>query len=253
MFETKALHAIRAAPRYYTYNFNLKEHRKFVMLNARPRPPRIMLSYLLYANNLLDKGYCSVPAESGNVVEPYNFHEIIKIEENRGFDNVDYNLVKQMQAQLPFKLDNIDYHNSLELNDSIYSDIFQIVDFALITETFSEEYHGKVFITEKIIKAITNRIPFIVLGDRDTLKYLRELGYKTFGFVIDESYDALPYVERVNAIVAEVKRLCDVDFAAFKDQIAEVTEHNFNVLSDNENYRSRIERIINFLNCPDLD
>jgi len=247
MFEVKALKCMRYEIDKPIHSFGLTERRKFIMLNARPRPGRIILSYLLYAANVLDKGYCSVPAETGNVVETYDFFETIEVEKKRGFSNINPATVSKMHAQLPFVVDQVNYNNSIIINDTIFSDIYDLVDFALITETMADEYPGKVFITEKVLKAIANKVPFIVLGDIHTLKYLKQLGYKTFDFLIDESYDSMPYVDRVNTIVAEVTRLCDVDFNKYSTQIKAVTEHNYSVLSNADNYTKRISNVIDFL------
>jgi hypothetical protein len=43
--------------------------------------------------------------------------------------------------------------------------------------------------TERPLVSLLNMQPFIWLGSPDTLRYLRALGFRTFGRVIDESYD----------------------------------------------------------------
>ena len=253
MFEVKAYKCLKKEIEHPVFSTGLTERRKFVMLNARPRPSRIMLSYLLYVNGTLGKGHCSVPGETASdgasVVEPYNFFEIIDVEMRRGFKDIDLSLLSEMHAQLPIVADGVDYINSMVINDTILSDIYDLVDFALITETMTDEHPGKVFITEKIFKAIANKVPFVVLGDIHTLKYLRDLGYKTFDFLIDESYDSMPYVGRVNAIVTEVSRLCDVNFDEHSERIKEVTDHNYSVLSNPANHVDKLNNVIKFLDC----
>jgi len=64
------------------------------------------------------------------------------------------------------------------------------------------------FITEKIMKPIYWSHPFIVVGDPGTLARLRMLGFRTFGAVIDESYDEITDpVKRLHAITAELNRI----------------------------------------------
>jgi hypothetical protein len=48
------------------------------------------------------------------------------------------------------------------------------------------------FFSEKIWKPIMVGHPFILYGNKDSLKYLKSMGYKTFDRWIDESYDDEP-------------------------------------------------------------
>ena len=58
------------------------------------------------------------------------------------------------------------------------------------------------------MKPIMNFHPFFVVGNPFTLKRLKELGFKTFSDVWDESYDnELDMKIRVGMIVEEVKKL----------------------------------------------
>jgi hypothetical protein len=242
MFEIKTRYCMTEN---LTHKFGITEHKNFLMLNARPRPHRVLLSYLLYKNGSFDNGHCSLPAEN-NVIEDYNFIESLKVEEKYGFE-IDFNIAERMRLNLPFKVDNINYSDSLALNDSPFSDIYKYVNFVVITESLPDTGPGQVFITEKILKAVANKKPFLVLGDPNTLLYMRQLGYRTFDFLIDESYDSLPYTERAKKIASEVKRLCDVDFSPYADQLADVTNHNYNVLISKDTYTARIEQLVEFL------
>jgi hypothetical protein len=50
---------------------------------------------------------------------------------------------------------------------------------------------GGQFITEKTFKPIFNNQFFVAVSSVDHLRHLKELGYKTFGRCIDESYDSI--------------------------------------------------------------
>jgi protein involved in ribonucleotide reduction len=64
------------------------------------------------------------------------------------------------------------------------------------------------FITEKTIRPMFNRHPFIVWGNPHTLKTLRSFGFKTFDWLLDESYDNCENSnERFNMILKEIDRL----------------------------------------------
>jgi len=100
----------------------------------------------------------------------------------------------------------------------------------LITEfTHSDEY---VSISEKLSQAILCKKPFIVVGDRKYLKNLKNLGFKTFDKFWDESYDELPYDERIDAITDVVKGIVDtVDLSkgiTYSKELQDILEYNYN-------------------------
>ena len=75
--------------------------------------------------------------------------------------------------------------------------------------------------------------PFFILGQPYTLKYLQDCGFKTFGDIIDESYDnEVDDVKRFNMVTNEIIKLFtentldeihDIYYSVF-DKL----EHNFN-------------------------
>ena len=87
-------------------------------------------------------------------------------------------------------------------------DMFKESFFFLITETlFGNNETNSLQITEKVYKALAYRIPFIVVGNHGTLKYLRSLGYQTFPHMFNESYDEIEDpAERMSAIVYELEK-----------------------------------------------
>jgi hypothetical protein len=69
--------------------------------------------------------------------------------------------------------------------------------------------------------------PFIIVGSRDTLKYLRKLGYKTFHPFIDESYDDLDDQHRLPAIMEALKKVQSIeDKVSWYSSMREIIEHN---------------------------
>lgn len=104
----------------------------------------------------------------------------------------------------PFIIDSkYDLHYNLACN--ITRNDYERTFISLITETLVDE--DTLFFSEKIWKPIMVGHPFILLGNQYSLKYLKELGYKTFDKWIDESYDQMKYRhERVSHIVNELKK-----------------------------------------------
>lgn len=66
-------------------------------------------------------------------------------------------------------------------------------------------------LTEKSLRPIACGKPFILAGTPGSLEYLRSYGFKTFGDVIDESYDTVvDPVERLGAIIKLMKSIAEL-------------------------------------------
>ena len=93
-----------------------------------------------------------------------------------------------MQAG-PYTCDNLttEQHNDHSLAvDDHYANAY----FNLVLEThFDADGSGGTFLTEKTFKPIKNGQPFVLVAPVGSLQCLRDLGYRTFDSVLDNSYD----------------------------------------------------------------
>ena len=65
---------------------------------------------------------------------------------------------------------------------------------------------AELFITEKTYKPIAHQHPFMVLGMKGTLAYLRSIGFETYDHIFDESYDSLDFLEdRLDVVYNNIK------------------------------------------------
>ena len=88
----------------------------------------------------------------------------------------------------------------------IQHDLYKNTWVSLIPETtYYDDYPA--FISEKTFKPIACLQPFIILGSKGILKYLRTYGYKTFDGFIDESYDECDDDQRYMAIINSLKKI----------------------------------------------
>lgn len=98
-----------------------------------------------------------------------------------------------------------------------------------------------VFITEKTWKPIAHYQPFVIMGCVGSLAHLRELGYKTFGDFIDESYDSIDnHVERTHRVLAVCKWLASLDHQELQKlhgQMRPIVEHNRELLWNSKQTR----------------
>jgi hypothetical protein len=89
----------------------------------------------------------------------------------------------------PYICDTLDadQHNdhSLTITEH-YADAY----FNLVLEThFDADGSGGTFLTEKTFKPIKNGQPFVLVAPVGSLQCLRDLGYRTFDSVLDNTYD----------------------------------------------------------------
>lgn len=81
------------------------------------------------------------------------------------------------------------------------------------------------FITEKTFKPLAFSHPFMVLGQVQTLEFLRQNQFQTFSCVFDESYDNNPsFFERLNIIDNNIKQFTN---SKLVEEICEYNRHQF--------------------------
>ena len=99
----------------------------------------------------------------------------------------------------------------------------------LVTETIAtgRRHH----LTEKTFKPIALGMPFIIVGTKGSLSYLRSYGFKTFDGIWDESYDLDEdgvRIKRIADLLASLDKLSIQGKQDLFDQCHEVITHNWN-------------------------
>ena len=118
-----------------------------------------------------------------------------------------------------------------ELFDNTWGEIYLKLEpyrdtyFSLVTETVFEQPWP--FRTEKIAKPIAIGHPFIVASTPGYYQDLHKLGFRTFGHVIDESFDAIQnHQDRMDRIIDVVRDLCQQDLDSFQKECYTVCKYN---------------------------
>ena len=107
------------------------------------------------------------------------------------------------------------------LNADPYTDTY----FSLVSETVFDYPYS--FRTEKIWKPMAVGHPFVAVANAGYYQDLHDLGFKTFGHVIDESFDAIADNQRrLERIAHIVKDLCQQDLASFARECYNVCKYN---------------------------
>jgi hypothetical protein len=109
----------------------------------------------------------------------------------------------------------------------------------IVTETLFDI--DSIFLSEKTYKPIYMCQPFIIFGNPDSLKKLKELGYKTFDKWWDESYDnEIDINRRFDKIINVLEQISEWDMDKcfeIKKEMQEILIHNYkNMFKTDEIY-----------------
>jgi hypothetical protein len=77
---------------------------------------------------------------------------------------------------------------------------------------FDADGSGGAFLTEKTFKCLKHGHPFVLFAPAGSLQALRNMGYRTFDSVIDNTYDTIAVnTERYLAVIACIRKLALVN------------------------------------------
>lgn len=107
-------------------------------------------------------------------------------------------------------------------------DFYSSCAFEIAAETLTDQV---CWFTEKTIRPIAGKTPFVLLAAPRSLAELHKLGFKTFGSYINESYDLeLDVAKRTDMIVNVVADIINNGAIEFAKATQNITEHNWNRL-----------------------
>jgi hypothetical protein len=223
-------HLMQGGPRTPSFadHINYKKHnlhliKTYNLLQKRLRAHRMWAYKYFYDGGVVDDGLISMnPIERRRTVfenKEMTSEEIDTL--NAGLPKVLYGKPNNVGSDL----DYIVRFNDLTVLESWVS---------VVSEASFGDGEHTCFLSEKTFKSIACNHPFIVLGNRGSLSYLRDMGYKTFSNFFDESYDNLPTWERMGAIVSTVKQINQIENKlSWFESMQETIEHNYNTLIKN--------------------
>lgn len=155
----------------------LERSKHFLSLNRAPRPHRVYYFSHLYEAKLLDKGY-------------FSFLTPIDLKHYGGVFGKYQKYKDEINNLIPIELDTIKLEwpkQGFFTGNTLYKEHYLDSYFNITTETFF--FEKATFFTEKTLKPILGLQPFIMISTAHFLKYFKEMGFKTFDSIWDESYD----------------------------------------------------------------
>jgi hypothetical protein len=121
----------------------------------------------------------------------------------------------------------VNYHgHRMTLSQVAPLEVYAETAYTLIAETSYSSHFT--FYTEKTVKPILARRLFVMLGGTHGLRNLQQIGFRTFGNVIDESYDACTDLdERCTRALEQVEYLTTLPQEEVLARIKSVCDHNY--------------------------
>jgi hypothetical protein len=225
-----------------------KYDKKFINFNRRWRLHRPLMILLLKDRGLLDSGFVSLGVSDYNQdTWNYRLSELLTYYSDKKeiLEIIQRNLdIKNLS---PMYLDTNDLRTNRAEQTSSTDRYYLNSYFSVVNETTyhtNPGYDGVPFLSEKIFKCIAMKHPFIMVSAPNSLQYLRELGYKTFNNLIDESYDSeIDDGLRILKIVDEIERLVNLSDNQLQDfliEAKEICDFNYKILKDKKNFIRRM-------------
>lgn len=183
----------------------------FLNYNRNPRAHRIEFLSNVLNSNIFDRGLISL----GKIIDGDNEFLI-----NNSPITID-------------ETSDLKFNKACNITKGDYEKTF----LSVVSETLVDK--DTLFITEKTWKPIMVGHPFMILGNQGTLKYLKSIGYKTFGLWINEEYDDISDSSaRSIKIVNELEKLSKKsveELVEIRKEMMEVCKHNY------ENFNNRLK------------
>lgn len=217
--------------------------KKFLVPIRQAKPFRLLFYIWMKDNGLLENSHYSWTTE--NLYNSIYNEVLTSTPLYKELSDTEIEFLK-----VPVFLDDSDRTQILKtqwnMNEKVASSFMQIVLETTFTEGIEKD-SPTIFLTEKTYKPIFYKQPFILISEPFSLRYLRGLGYKTFGSFIDESYDVIidPHL-RMKHITNEILKINSMSISQLEDirvQIQDIVEHNYNVFMSRPSEKILVKHI----------
>ena len=213
-------------PEYHTWNKN----KIFGTVYGRPLWHRIGLASHLstYHNSQSQIGCLADPAS----IDSRKLFEVVELFKN---DVTSFQNFANTLNRLPMKIDGADkYTPGVLMTDGYVAQtkaVYRNFLIDIVAETFTSG--DCFFITEKTVRPMLLKKPFIHMGSKNYLDYLHQMGFRTFSDFWSEDYDAYEGKDRFNKILKlidsiAVKPIDELEKMYWDMQYT--LDHNYNLL-----------------------
>jgi hypothetical protein len=213
----------------YSYDYTWNGSKVFGCFYGRPTAPRLGIAGYL-AKNYANISLIKVRFDS-STEDTRKQYELTKLHAWNGNISGAATLLENISkyqseyTAYDYTTDQYDYSNGINY---LYKDIF--VDIVSEATNFGNTFYP----TEKIVRAILCKKPFIVMSSTNYLQYLKQIGFKTFDKFWLESYDYFSGAHRYNLILNLIDQIATLPLIDIQNKITNIVEHNYNLLVTNQ-------------------
>ena len=131
-------------------------------------------------------------------------------------------------------------------------DWYNRTQFSVVVETAMTLGQGNIFLTEKTMKPLALKHPYITLACAQSMTLLKRVGFESYENLFDESYDGMDsYTDRISAVYTQVKN-CNIG-KEYDYVTKQKIEQNYNLFFNDAEVDHRfkldiIDPILKFLN-----
>jgi hypothetical protein len=205
----------------------------FLFLNGRARPHRKYIWEQLNRRGLLDRSLWTIldsrPTASRHFRLTQSGIDLMTTSTPIQCLPTEYEVAQfrgnkiQPNSEQPFVKNAL--FNGLWGEIYLVPEVYRDTYFSLVTETVFDYPYS--FRTEKIAKELVMGHPWICATSPGFYRDIRNLGFKTFGHLIDESFDSIAnHQDRMDRIIDIVGDLCNNSLSSFLAAAREVCKYN---------------------------
>lgn len=204
----------------------LEKSKKYLFMSTKDYLSRRYILQHLLNNGFKDQGILAYKCLQKSFNENFG--------QNAGYIE---NACNSIDNQIPIIGFDGPLYNYEQVPEPIINDTY----LSIITETY---YQGPIFFSEKIYYAMLYNHFFIYLGPQHSLRYLRSIGFKTFGHIINESYDDIEDpAERLFAVTQAIDDFLKIPL----DKLHQLYIENIDIINANRQLVGTIDinKIVN--------
>lgn len=216
----------------------------FLVFYHRPTAGRLAMSaYLLNHYPDLSKIHFSYATDQDDLIH-FEMDKLL----NFGIASMDGvpNLLRRLPIWSHGRPENLAKIENMivdEIGDALHQSIYQDILIDIVVET---HVMGKTFYpTEKTVRPMWMKKPFIMFASRDYLDYLHQMGFKTFCDYWSEDYDGYEGRDRYEKICKLIDWLAErstTDLIQMYQDMQPILDHNYDLLKT-QTYSKKITLI----------
>jgi hypothetical protein len=229
------------------YIHNIKNaDKKLLRISRTSHPYRDCMLYFLTQNNYIDDSLIDHFYFEGDYLN--EFYSQKKHIDGKGIKDED--IIRKIKEQTPYIASDYEkkfgvgaYPGAHPPNEAIPFDVYKKTIFSWVSTSASDQ-RTKVFINMSTFNPVLHFHPLVWFGEPNNNKRFKESGYKTFDWLLDESYDEeTDMFKKWKKVTKEIHKIMNIP----KDTLINLIIDNRDTLEHNQNllYKcNSIEKIL---------